>query len=149
MKVADFRFQRGIYVLYDDYGPYYVELTRVGTLGGRHKTHRKDVHADRWDRFSWFGFCPVLQSRHVDGTRVIGKVREQLLTDSKWAIRDLETLLIRSLGTQHRGNSLHMRFAQAQQWEQVMAHEAEHYLDRLKKPVPSKAVPWPSRRLSV
>jgi hypothetical protein len=134
LQVCDFRLQRGIYVLYDDYGPYYVGLTRVGTLGNRLKQHRTGLHRDRWDRFSWFGFCPVLQGRpYADGTLALGKVRDRLLTDSRWAIRDLEALVIQSLGTQHRGNSLQMRFAQAERWEQVMGHEADRYLGRLKK----------------
>src|SRR6476620_10740378 len=81
LKVADFRFQRGIYVLYDDYGPYYVGLTRVGTLGSRLKQHRRDQHAGKWDRFSWFGFAPVLKrGRHGDGTAVVGRVPDRLLS---------------------------------------------------------------------
>jgi hypothetical protein len=149
LQVCDFRFQRGIYVLYDDYGPYYVGLTRVGTLGNRLKQHRTDDHAGMWDRFSWFGFAPVQKGpRYADGTLGLGKVPEKLLTDSRWAIRDVEALLIQSLGTQHRGNSMQMRFAQGEHWEQVMAYEVEHYLDRLDKPTPSRArKPEPSRRV--
>jgi len=147
LQVCDFRYQRGIYVLYDDYGAYYVGLTRVGTLGGRLKQHRRDRHAGKWGRFSWFGFAPVLQARpHADGTLALGKVPPKLLTDSKWAIRDLEALLIQSIGTQHRGNTLQMRFGQGEHWEQVMSHETDHYLDRLEKPRPSRARKPPSRR---
>jgi hypothetical protein len=148
LRVCDFRFQRGIYVLYDDYGPYYVGLVRVGTLGNRLKQHRLDQHADSWDRFSWFGFAPVIKrSRYADGTSVLGKLPERLLTDSRWAIRDLEALLIQSLGTQNRGNSHQMRFGQGEHWTQVMAHEVDDYLDRLKKPPPSRARnPEPSQR---
>jgi hypothetical protein len=148
LQVCDFRFQRGIYVLYDDYGPYYVGLTRVGTLGNRLKQHRTDSHAGNWDRFSWFGFAPVLKGpRYEDGTVALGKVPQRLLTDSRWAIRDLEALLIQSLGTQHRGNSHQERFAQGEHWEQVMAHEVDHYLERLDRPTPSRArKPEPSRR---
>jgi hypothetical protein len=146
-QVCDFRFQRGIYVLYDDYGPYYVGLTRVGTLGNRLKQHRTDAHEGKWDRFSWFGFAPVKGPRYADGTSALGKVPVRLLTDSKWAIRDLEALLIQSLGTQHRGNSLQMRFANGEHWEQVMAHEVDDYLARLDPPAPSRArKPEPSRR---
>jgi hypothetical protein len=146
-QVCDFRFQRGIYVLYDDYGPYYVGLTRVGTLGNRLKQHRTDAHEGMWDRFSWFGFAPVKGPRYPDGTSALGKVPVKLLTDSKWAIRDLEALLIQSLGTQHRGNSLQMRFANGEHWEQVMAHEVDDYLARLDQPAPSRARrPEPSRR---
>jgi hypothetical protein len=148
LRVCDFRYQRGIYVLYDDYGPYYVGLTRVGTLGNRLKQHRRDFHRDRWGRFSWFGFAPVLKGPpYADGTSALGKVPVRLLTDSRWAIRDLEALLIQSLGTQHRGNSNQMRFGQGEHWDQVMAHEAEHYLDQLHQPAPSRArPPEPARR---
>ena len=147
LQVCDFRFQRGIYVLYDDYGPYYVGLVRVGTLGNRLKQHRSDDHARSWDRFSWFGFAPVLKGpRYADGTQALGKVRDRLLTDSRWAIRDLEALLIQSLGTQMRGNSHQMRFAHGEHWEQVMAHEIPTYLERLEKPKPSRArKPDPAR----
>lgn len=107
LQVCDFRSQRGIYVLYDDYGPYYVGLTRVGTLGNRLKQHRSDQHRGAWDRFSWFGFAPVLRrGRYADGTSVLGSVPERLLADAKWGIRDIEALLIQTLGTQHRGNSM-------------------------------------------
>jgi len=148
LQVCDFRFQRGIYVLYNDYGPYYVGLVRVGTLGNRLKQHRSDSHAGEWDRFSWFGFSRVLPARpYADGTKALGKVRDKLLTGSKWAIRDIEALLIQSLGTQHRGNGLQMRFAHGEHWEQVMAHEVDHYLGRLTKPLTSRArTPEPSRR---
>jgi len=92
----------------------------------------------------------VLKARpYADGTSALGKVRDELLADSKWAIRDLETVLIQSLGTQHRGNLLHGRFAQGERWEQVVAHEVDHYLDRLDKPTPGHArKPEPSRRLA-
>jgi hypothetical protein len=149
-RVCDFRLQRGIYILYDNYGPYYVGLVRVGTLGNRLKQHRTDGHQGNWDRFSWFGFAPVLKGpRYEDGTSALGKLPDKLLTDSRWAIRDVEALLIQSLGTQHRGNTMQGRFGQGEHWEQVMAHEVEPYLERLKKPTPSRArKPEPSRRVN-
>jgi hypothetical protein len=148
--VCDFRDQRGIYVLYSDHGPYYVGLVRVGTLGNRLKQHRSDGHEGEWDRFSWFGFSKVLLTGrpYADGTRALGNVADRLLTDSRWAIRDLEALLIQSLGTEHRGNSSLTRFAQGEHWEQVRRNEADHYLDRLVKPMTSRATRprEPSRR---
>jgi hypothetical protein len=145
LQICDFRLQRGIYILYDDYGPYYVGLTRIGTLGSRLKQHRRDQHEGAWDRFSWFGFAPVLKiGRYADGTSVLGKLRKQLAADSRWAIHDLEALLIQSLGTQQRGNSLKMRFGRAERWTQVMAHEVDEYLDRLDPP--QRTRPAPSRR---
>jgi hypothetical protein len=68
LQVCDFRLVRGIYVLYDDYGPYYVGLARDRGIGGRLRRHRRDVHAGAWDRFSWFGFQYVLTGSLPDGT---------------------------------------------------------------------------------
>ena len=84
LQVCDFRQQRGIYVLYDEYGPYYVGLTRVGTLGNRLKQHRQDQHEEAWDRFSWFGFAPVLRRGRPTPTELsaLGKVPGRLLTES-------------------------------------------------------------------
>lgn len=61
---ADFREQRGIYVLYDDT----FRLVYVGHAGrgqqclfARLKQHRTDHLAERWSRFSWFGTRAVTQ----------------------------------------------------------------------------------------
>jgi hypothetical protein len=59
IRMVDFRHQQGIYILYDNYGPSYVGLTRNQGLGRRLKDHKSDHLADKWDRFSWFGFRPV------------------------------------------------------------------------------------------
>lgn len=131
LKVCDFRPQTGIYAMYDDYGPYYVGLTRKTPIGDRLKQHQRDHHAGRWDRFSWFGFRAVQKGCLPDGTRGLGQVPKQLLTDTTSTIGDIEALLIQSLGTQHRGNKVQMRFAVANPWEQVMAHEAEDLLAKL------------------
>jgi hypothetical protein len=139
LQVCDFRAQRGIYVLYDDYGPYYVGLTRTTPIGNRLRQHMSDRHADKWDRFSWFGFRPVLGGTLADGTRGLGRVPQRLLTDSRWTIGDIEALLIQSLGTQHRGNAVQMRFVGAEHWTQLMEHETERYLERLEKPPASRA----------
>lgn len=131
LRVCDFRQQRGIYVLYDDYGPYYVGLCRKQGLGARLKQHLSDDHEGRWDRFSWFGFQRVLKSRETDGTQKLGRLPTRLLVDSMSTIGDIEALLIQSLGTQHRGNWNQMRFAAAEQWHQVLEHEAESILQRV------------------
>jgi hypothetical protein len=39
LRVANFREQLGIYILYGNHGPYYVGLTKKGELGGRLKNH--------------------------------------------------------------------------------------------------------------
>ncbi len=132
LVLCDFRDQRGIYVLYDDYGPYYVGLTRDRPIGNRLRHHRRDRHAGKWDRFSWFGFRRVLLTTE-GGLRQLGAAPKQLLTESKWTIGDIEALLIQSLGTQHRGNRQEMRFAAAQPWTQVILGEVPHYLARVGK----------------
>jgi hypothetical protein len=52
LKISDFREQKGIYILYGNYGAHYVGLTRRQTLGGRLKQHLRDDHKGMWDRFS-------------------------------------------------------------------------------------------------
>lgn len=146
VRVCDFRNQRGIYVLYDDYGPYYVGLTRRTALGSRLKQHLADYHANRWDRFSWFAFRRVLDVRHPDGTRALGAVPKFPRADSSSAIGDIEALLIQSLGTQHRGNVMEMRFTRGDHWTQVMSHEVDLYLGRIDIPAASHARPFESSR---
>lgn len=60
VKLADFRYQHGIYILYGNHGPHYTGLTQG--LGKRLQDHLEDDHTDQWDRFSWFGFKQVLKS---------------------------------------------------------------------------------------
>ena len=129
LQICEFRRQRGIYVLHDDYGPYYVGLARDRPIASRLRAHTRDRHKDNWDRFSWFGFQPVLKSRNAeDGTQRLGEVPKNLVADSNRTIGDVEALLIQALGTHHRGNALKMRFGSARQWTQVMAHEVDDYL---------------------
>jgi hypothetical protein len=128
VEVCDFRTQRGIYVLYDDHGPYYVGLARSQDIGNRLRDHTRDHHAKKWDRFSWFGFRQVLVAAESDGTRCLGKVPSKLLTNSDETIGDVEALLIQTLGTYRTGNIQQMRFASAQRWEQVRKDEREKYL---------------------
>jgi hypothetical protein len=134
LRVCDFRDQRGIYVLYDDFGPYYVGLAHYQAIGDRLKAHAvTDQHRNKWDRFSWFGFRSVLAATNGDGTRRLGVVPKQLLTESKQTISDIEALLIQSLGTQHRGNKQQMQFHSAVKWLQIMDYETEIFLAKAAK----------------
>ena len=126
-------------------GPYYVGLSRKTPIGDRLRMHRVDEHKDHWDRFSWFGFRPVMVNPEVDakkakcfldGTATLGPLPTQLLTESKRAIGDIEALLIQSLGTQMRGNAVQMRFAAAQHWTQVAKHESEGFLNKVRSALP-------------
>jgi hypothetical protein len=131
LRVCDFRNQVGLYVLYDDYGPYYVGLTRHQPLGNRIRAHLDDHHRGLWDRFSWFGFRRVRVRCHTDLTQSLAKLPRSLVTDSRETIADIEALLIQALGTHKRGNRHQMRFGLAERWEQVLLHERDMYLERL------------------
>jgi hypothetical protein len=128
LQVCDFREQTGIYILHDDYGPYYVGLTRKTPIGNRLRAHLSDRHEGLWDRFSWFGFNRILKTRHADGTQTLGRAPTRLNTATHSTIGDVEALLIQALGTQHRSNAVQMRFASADPWTQIMAHETEKYV---------------------
>jgi len=57
---ANFAHQSGIYILYADFTPIYVGQANK-TLFARLKSHHlHDDLAERWDRFSWFGFRRVI-----------------------------------------------------------------------------------------
>jgi hypothetical protein len=133
LQLCDFRAQTGIYVLYDDYGPYYVGLARTSSIGTRLLIHHRDKHAGKWDRFSWFGFRGVSTRRLADGTQKLARMPERLVTPSHWTIADIEALLIQSLGTQHRGNRQEMKFAAAKPWTQLMRHQVDEYVAKVRR----------------
>lgn len=61
-KEIDFRYQMGIYVLYEpNYVPVYIGQAGIGNskLFARLKTHQNNHLRDRWTHFSWFGFVGV------------------------------------------------------------------------------------------
>lgn len=125
--VCNFWQQQGLYVLYNDYGPYYVGLVRDGTLGGRLAAHRfRDRHAGKWDRFSWFGFRAVLNQRDENNLQTLKLRAERSLGTSDAAIGDIEALLIRTLGTGQ--NLRQMRFRAADRWYQLLSYQREEIL---------------------
>ena len=128
---ADFREERGIYILYGDHGPYYVGLSNDRGLGTRLREHHQDRHAKHWDRFSWFGFYGP--SRFEDQEGVLTAAGEGMKGTTKriganipHLIRDVEALLIRAMGTP--GNSQDMRFVEGERWNQVKLDEYDRYL---------------------
>ena len=127
LRVCDFRNQVGIYVLYDQYGAYYVGLTRHQPLGNRIRAHLGDHHKDLWQRFSWFGFRRVRVLPYPDGTQSLQAPKKNLVADTRETIADVEALLIQALGTHKRGNRREMRFGLAERWEQVPVHERDRY----------------------
>lgn len=129
LQLADFRKQSRLYILYGNYGPYYVGLARENSMGGRLRRHLNDRHADKWNRFSWFGFRSVLTKRDERGLRELKTLRTKAGGRMHQQIGELEALLIRALGLEN--NYAKMRFPGAQPWKQVKAHEVEEYLDRV------------------
>lgn len=130
IQIADFRFQQGIYILYDEYGPSYVGLTRAQGLGKRLKDHLDDHLAERWDRFSWFGFRPTGCSDQQSGILELDEPPENLTDDTNTTIGDLEALLIRSIGPKR--NTAYPSFQDADEWTQIEYEKQDTYLDRLK-----------------
>ena len=118
LRVVDFWDQRGIYILYGNYGPHYVGLNSSRGLGVRLKEHRHDRHEGLWDRFSWFGFARVLRSRNTAGLTELSTVATLKTVDSKSMIREMEALLIHAMGVQ---NITKTRFpgVQGAEWTQV------------------------------
>jgi hypothetical protein len=129
LRIADFRDQRGLYVLYGNYGPHYVGLADKRGIGDRLKDHTSDLHGEGWDRFCWFGFRRVLSGR--DDERRLWR----LASPAEWAmggrssvIRDMEALLIKALGCP--SNLAKTGFPRGDEWFQIKQHEAETYLRR-------------------
>jgi hypothetical protein len=87
---VDFREQIGIYVLYAGHEMIYVGQAGSGNakLFSRLKKHRKDVLADRWDHFSWFGLKRALNDGKLssDSKRAASSVT--------MALNHMEALLI-------------------------------------------------------
>jgi len=128
LQVADFRTQHGIYVLYNDWGSYYVGLASTGTMGRRLRSHTRDKHAGKWDRFSWFGFDRVLTSRDVSGLQRLKRMPLKQRVEPAEMIRDLEATLIHVMPTVNRRNET---FKDADEWRQVERSEKGRYLDRV------------------
>ena len=129
LRVADFRDQRGLYVLYGNHGPYYVGLARRRGIGDRLKDHNADGLSHGWDRFSWFGFRRVLVSRDERRLWRLAGTTEWAAGDMNSVIGDMEALLIKALGCP--SNVAKMNFPRGEEWIQVKAHEADTYLKRI------------------
>lgn len=116
-RLADFRRQRGLYVLHDAYGVSYVGLTTKQDLALRLRQHQRDHLRDTWSRFSWFGFCKVLVESDGDGVHQVSNYSENVSVKRSTMIRDLEAMLMAVLGP--RNNRAITRFAESERWNQV------------------------------
>lgn len=121
IRVVDFRFARGIYVLYNEVGVYYVGLaTGKQGIGGRLRNHLDDDHWSRWSKFSWFSFDSPKTKPDSDRTYSVaqsGRVR----MDTPLLIRDMEALL--QVATQPHGNRNQTQFQNGSEWTQVATAE--------------------------
>ncbi|PKR59708.1 hypothetical protein [Thalassospira lohafexi] len=129
IRICDFRNQQGIYILFDNYGPTYVGLTRQQGLGKRLKDHLSDHLANKWDRFSWYGFRPIGCPDPSTGILTLDEPVDSLSDDTYTTIGDLEALLIRAIGP--RRNSAYPSFQDAEEWTQIWDYEKGDYLKKL------------------
>jgi hypothetical protein len=131
LRLADFRTQSGLYILYGDYGPYYVGLTQEARLGSRLAAHiLRDQHKGKWDRFSWFGFRKVLRKAEADGMCHLMTLALGPRSNPRREIADMEALLIKALGLQ--SNLRQEDFKEADQWTQVKLLETDKYLHKVR-----------------
>lgn len=121
LKVADFRRARGVYILYNEIGVYYVGLAagKQG-LGGRLKDHTVDEHGSGWSRFSWFSLDDP--SGEFDGTGVTTVLpTDHIGADTPVLIRDIEALL--QVAMQPFANRSETRFQAGSEWIQVATQQ--------------------------
>ena len=120
LQVCDFRRARGFYILFDDYGAYYVGLARGKEgIGQRLKSHVKDS-SKSWSRFCWFSFDDVVATDDHGWSELA--VRDAVKASSaEHVLRELEALLIIGLGTRDQNK---MRFQAAEEWTQVTTADA-------------------------
>ncbi|QIG42039.1 GIY-YIG nuclease family protein [Nocardioides anomalus] len=128
LRVCDFRTAKGVYILYDNYGPTYAGLARgLGGLGARLRTHNtKPPRKREWTRFSWFSFDDIVAATGYHGWEEVRHRSKPVPAQSETVIREMEALLIKVLGT--RQNK--MSFQNANEWEQLWWHEAANLRDK-------------------
>jgi hypothetical protein len=128
--VADFQKQSGLYILYNNYGAYYVGVVWADRLGNRLRDHLEDGHRGNWDRFSWFGFRRVLRKPDRGGLSSLGpSVRHAPSmpgVSSGAAIGDIEALLIKAFGL--RSNKKQSAFRGRQEWKQMSKDQADEFI---------------------
>lgn len=127
LRLANFREQYGIYILYGHYGVFYVGIATAGSLGNRLLAHNDNYAESQWNRLSWFGFRKVL-SRTENGIAALGEMPQGRYTDPIDSIKDLESLLIRAMVPS--GQRVET-FTYEERWEQVGSDDIDYYLDEL------------------
>ena len=99
LQVCDFRRARGVYLLFNEYGPTYVGQARGATdgFGYRLKAHDRDGFKD-WNRFCWFSFDDVAASDQYPGWCDVVRDEKARSVGAESAINDLEALMIVAFG---------------------------------------------------
>lgn len=117
IKIVDFRHARGVYVLYNEVGVYYVGLAsgKQG-IGGRLRNHLEDEHDSGWTRFSWFSFDSPGSAADADGVPRIEQ-HDPVKLETTVVIRDLEALL--QIAMHPFANKSETKFAKGSKWFQV------------------------------
>jgi len=128
LRLADFRYQQGIYILYGNHGPYYTGLTKKQGFGSRLQDHLRNDKAEKWDRFSWFGFQQVLLTPDEHGICGLKELPGVAKGNPLTFIQDVEALLIRAMGL---SNIAQTKFSKADEWFQVKLDEMDRYLERV------------------
>jgi hypothetical protein len=115
---VDMARQRGVYLLYDGREVVYVGRSTDRPLGIRLYEHTYDRLRTRWNRFSWFGLCPVDEHGTL-GEPLGGQTPDQFISA-------LEALLIEALEpgqNRRRGDGFTaVEFIQAEDPEMERAH---------------------------
>ncbi len=144
LRMCDFRFQQGIYILYHEYGPVYVGLAsrrnNGDALGQRLKEHTTDDHRDTWSRFSWFGFDPV-QDGSSDVVCRVNTSEENVIEEDtaiSSTIRDTEALIMHIIMPQNNRSSI-TRFKTGREWFQAQRYEISKYQGYLRCPSTSNS----------
>ena len=99
LQVCDFRRARGVYLLFNEYGPTYVGQARGAAdgIGKRLRAHHGDGFKD-WTRFCWFSFDDVTPSPGLPGWCDVVREENARTVGAESAINDLEALMIVAFG---------------------------------------------------
>lgn len=99
LQICDFDQQEAVYILYNDYGPFYVGLTEKRGLGRRLRSHYHLNHRKgKWDRFSWFGFKDISDKPAKLGICELMNGDDAVVSSKRTTIGDLEAVLIAVMG---------------------------------------------------
>ena len=126
LRICDFRYAHGIYVLADDYGPVYVgRASSEAGLGARLRNHHQSG-TKSWTRFSWFSVDEVYDTDHEGWALVeAGDPSREISVDR--LLNDMEALLITIFGTGRLISGSRAQnqvaFTDDQRWEQVTSHD--------------------------